>query len=213
MPSLEQAKQIIEAWLDFYRSQEHPTIKNKTIGEVFEMGKGSGIDIDLLNELMMDEVIRKADRTTVKLFDLEYTCNELYGISGKVKVKYSLSNLETVLIYSLKGEFIGKAELIKTYNAMAKYFGNVIDMYSVKQAQKAQNALIKSTMKKTKLLTGNGKTFENIPWAQITDNTPEIKLIEDKTIKAKPKFDPLEGFYERNSYLIQKKEGENNYGN
>lgn len=213
VPTLEQAKQIIEAWLDFYRSQLHPVIKDKTIGELFEQGKGSGVDIELLNELMMDEVIRKIDRTTVKLFDLEYTCKELYGISGKVKVKYSLSNLETVLIYSLKGDFIGKAELIKTYNAMAKYFGNVIDIYSVKQAQKAQNAFIKNTMKKTKLLTGNGKVFENIPWAQITDNSPDIKLIEDKKTASKPKFDPLEGFYERNSHLLKKKEGENNYGN
>ena len=59
---------------------------------------------------------------------------------------------------------------------------------------------------------GNGKPFEDVQWAQITNNTPDIKLIEDKSIP-KPKFDPLEGFYERNSHLLKKKEGENIYGN
>ena len=200
IPTIEQAKLIIEEWLKYYRSQLHKTIKNKTIDEVFNAGKGTGINIDMLDELMMKEEIRTLRRSTIKFLGHEYTGNNLYGINDKVVVKYSLFDISKLKIYSLKGEYIGEAETVIKYNAMAKYFGSANDIYTLKQAQKQQNKFIKDSMKKTKTLMGKNNPFDDLPWAKNQD----VIQIEEKREKKK-KYE-ITGYENAHLYLPKKQE-------
>lgn len=196
IPTLEQAKLIIAEWLKFYRSKE---IKNgKTINDIFEEGKGSGVNIDMLDELMMKSEIRTVKRNTIKFFGYEYTSNDLYGIKDKVYIKYSLFDISKIKIYSIKGEYICEAETVIKYNPMAKYFGSPTDIYTLKQAQKAQNAFIKGTIKNTKVLMGKAP-LENLPWGKI----PEVIPIEDKK-QIKKKYE-ITGYENAHKYLPEKK--------
>ena len=124
IPNIQQTINIIEEWLKFYRSQPCPHVQGKTIGEVFDEGKGEGVDISSLDDLMMMQQIRKIGRNGVKLFDTLYYAPELYGINDKVIVKYSLFDISRVKIYSLAGEYICDAERDKIVSPMAYHFGD-----------------------------------------------------------------------------------------
>lgn len=181
IPTIKQAKIIIEEWLKFYRSSKHPHDKTKTVGEIFESGKGSGVDIELLDELMMSSVLRTARKNTIKLFNQEYTTAALYGKTGKFLVKYSLFDISKIKIYTQKGEYIGEASAIIPIKALAKEYGSACDYYTFKKQQKEQNMLIKNTIKKTKELLTTSKPFDDIPWSQAQD----VIEIEPKRIKKK----------------------------
>ncbi len=197
IPTLEQAKLIIDEWLKFYRSKKLDN--GQTINEIFESGKGTGINSDMLDELMMKEEIRAVKRNTIKLFGYEYTSNDLYGIKDKVCIKYSLFDISKIKIYSLKGEYIGEAHTVIQYNPMAKYFGSATDIYTLKQAQKQQKALIKGSLNKTKLLMGKSNPFEEISWAQ----EQQIVSIDEKRPKKK-KYE-ITGYENAHRYLPDKK--------
>ncbi|MGN0013908.1 MAG: Mu transposase C-terminal domain-containing protein [Candidatus Gastranaerophilaceae bacterium] len=196
IPTLEQAKLIIAEWLNFYRSKELDN--GKTINEVFEEGKGTGVNIDMLDELMMKSEVRNVRRNTIKFFGYEYTSNDLYGIKDKVYIKYSLFDISKIKVYSRKGEYICEAATVIKYNPMAKYFGNATDIYSLKQAQKIQNSLINKTVKDTKAVMGN-TSFENLPWGKIPD------VIEaEETTGTKKKYE-ITGYTNAHRYLPEKK--------
>lgn len=196
IPTLEQAKLIIAEWLNFYRSKE---LENgKTINDIFEEGKGSGINIDMLDELMMKSEVRTVKRNTIKFFGYEYTSNDLYGIKDKVYIKYSLFDISKIKVYSIKGEYICEAETVIKYNPMAKYFGSAKDIYTLKQAQKAQNALIKGTMKNTKLLMGKSST-DILPWGKIPD------VLSAEEVKGTKKKYEITGYTNAHRYLPDKK--------
>ena len=103
IPTLEQAKHYVNCWLEFYRSQPCPNVPGKTIGEVFNEGKGSGFDVDLLDDLMMAEEVRKVGRNGVKFLNSHYYSHDLYGIKDKIVLKYSLFDLSYIKAYTQKG--------------------------------------------------------------------------------------------------------------
>ncbi len=174
-PTIQQAKFIIEEWLKYYRSRPHPHNKNEKIGDVFNSGIGKGVDIDMLDELMMSSVLRTVRKNTIQLFNQEYISENLYGRTGKFVVKYSLFDISKIKIYSQKGEYIGTASTVVPVKALAREFGDACDLYNYKMQQKRQNAYIKSTMQKTKALIGSSNPFDDIPWTQLPDDVVQLK--------------------------------------
>lgn len=184
IPTIEQAKIIIETWLnEYHRKRPCPYDKSKTIAEMFEMGKGKGVDIEMLDELMMSECIRKAKRNMVKLFGLEYECDELYGLDDKFVIKYSLFDISKIKIYSLKGEYIGEAHTVEPVKAFAKD-GSAVDLYNYRMKQKKYNQMLKNTINKTQSLIGKNP-FNKVNFAQISEN--KVIDIEQKENNKKRK--------------------------
>lgn len=146
IPTIEQAVLGINAWLDFYRSRECPNVSGKTIGEVFNQGRGDGVDITALDDLMMAQEERKICRNGVRMFNTYYWNSALYGINDTVVVKYSLLDITKVKVYSKCGDFICEAETVKEAHPMAGYLGSATDVYSLKQALKQNKNMIKQTM-------------------------------------------------------------------
>lgn len=146
IPTIEQAVLGINAWLDFYRSRECPNVSGKTIGEVFNEGRGDGVDITALDDLMMAQEERKICRNGVRMFNTYYWNSALYGINDTVVVKYSLLDITKVKVYSKCGDFICEAETVKEAHPMAGYLGSATDVYSLKQALKQNKNMIKQTM-------------------------------------------------------------------
>jgi len=191
-PSIQQAKLIIEAWLQFYRSQKSPDFENKTIGEVFNEGIGSGVNEDMLDELMMKSEKRTVKRNIIRIFGLEYSSAALYGFNTEVIIKYSLFDITKIKAYTMRGAFIGEIPLITQVKAIAKD-GSALDMYNYKQELKRQKDARKLTIKKTKLLMGGSLINDVIPLR--LDAPPEVMLLEDKQAeKANPEIDLLEAF-------------------
>ncbi len=179
VPTIQEALGAIEKWLEFYRSQPCPNVPNKTIGEVFNEGKGEGVNESMLNDLMMAEVVRKVGRNGVTLFGNHYFNESLYGIKDSVVVRYSLFDISRILVYSRKGEYICEATTVLKVDAMAEYLGDATDAYTFKQELKRVKAPIKNTMRIANRFKGN---FNALP----AQNAPvSIEKKRQKTIKAK----------------------------
>lgn len=180
VPTVEETIAALEKWFDFYRSQPCPHVKGKTIGEVFNEGKGSGVDINQLDELMMAQQTRVVRRNGVKMFNNMFFSNELYGVRDTVVVKYSLLNIFKVKIYSLLGEYVCEAEALKELHPMAAYLGDANDITTLNQAIKDKKALVKKTMTDAKALVPR---LREQTWQQAV-RPKKIKANEVKTIKS-----------------------------
>lgn len=146
IPTISQAVQGIDAWLEFYRSRECPNAKGKTIGEVFNEGRGDGVDIEKLDDLMMAQEERKICRNGVRMFNTYYWHKDLYTIDDTVIVKYSLLDITKVKVYSKCGDFICVAKASEACHPVAEYLGDATDVYSLKQAIKQNKNMIKQTI-------------------------------------------------------------------
>jgi putative transposase len=147
VPTLEQANTYFENWLKFYRSQPCPHVPGKTIGQVFNEGRGTGVDINILDELMLASDARKVGRNGVKFLNAHYFAEELYGLKENVIIRYNLLDLSSVKVYTQKGEFICTAQTSMEVHPLAGYMGDATDMSNLKNALKQQKKLRNQTMR------------------------------------------------------------------
>jgi len=180
IPTIEEVKDYFGGWLQFHRSHPCPYNKDgKTIGQVFDEGKGSGVDIDLLDDLMMAQEMRVIQRNGVRLFNTWYYNEALCGIHDKVVVKYSLLDISSVKIYSLRGEFICRATTVMAVHPVASILGDAKDVYSLNQALKQQKRAITKTVKACKAISSK-KLQKQV---EIIDQKPKKKTENKKPEK------------------------------
>lgn len=185
IPTIEEAIDIVNAWLEFYRSQPCPADKSRTIGEVFNEGKGSGVDTEQLDDLMMSaHKVRTIGRNGIKMFGNYYYHPALYEIEGKVNVRYSLFNIFEIKVYSQKGEFICRAEALKEIHPFAAQLGEANDEAALKRALSEQKKFEKATLKKAKsLLPGVNKKYVDWQKEKIAQSKPAKKEIKEEKYK------------------------------
>ena len=179
IPTIQQAIEGINAWLEFYRSRECPNVKGKTIGEVFNEGRGDGIDISKLDDLMMAQEERKICRNGVRMFNTYYWHKDLYSIDDTVIVKYSLLDITKVKVYSRCGDFICEAKTVKECHPVAAYLGEAKDVYSLKQAIKQNKNMINQTMKAALGLVPQQKVKTD--WQEVKPLLNQVKKQNKKT--------------------------------
>lgn len=190
IPTIEQAVQGINAWLDFYRSRECPNVSGKTIGEVFNEGRGDGIDNSILDDLMMAQEERKICRNGIRMFNTYYWHSALYGIDDSVIVKYSLLDITKIKVYSKCGDFICVAEMVKEVHPMAEHLGDATDVYSLKQAIKQNKNMINQTIKAAVGLIPQQKI--KTEWQEIkADLKPVKKAVKKKQYNLFPAVSTL----------------------
>lgn len=148
IPTIEQLSMMLDYYMEYHRSLECPNVKGKTIGEVFESGKGSGIDLEKLDDLMMSKEIRTINRDGIRFLNADYYNDCLYGVKERVQIKYSLLDLTKIKVYTLNNEFICYANRVMPIHPMATYLGDVKDQEELKQKLKQQKSLEKQTVKK-----------------------------------------------------------------
>ena len=179
VPTIQETVNAIEEWLKFYRSQPCVNVKGKTIGEVFNEGRGDGVDPDLLNDLMMVQAIRTVGRNGIRLFSQWYYSEELTGLKDDVVVKYSLTDIFKVKIYSQKSEFICTAEAIEEIHPMAEYLGTAKDVYSYKRALKAKKKIEQKIMQEAYKTVPRLK--KNLEWETIKPVAETPKKVTKKS--------------------------------
>ena len=147
IPTIEQLSMMLDYYMEYHRSLECPNVKGKTIGEVFESGKGSGIDLEKLDDLMMSKEIRTINRDGIRFLNADYYNDCLYGVKERVQIKYSLLDLTKIKVYTLNNEFICYADRVMPIHPMATYLGNIKDKEELNQKLKQQKSLEKQTIK------------------------------------------------------------------
>ncbi len=181
IPTVEQLTQMLDCYMEFHRSLECPNFKGKTIGEIFKEGKGKGVNINELDDLMMHTQIKTINRNGIRFLKADYYNEALYGLQGRVIIKYSLSDLTKIKIFSLKNKFICDAERIAPIHPMAEYLGDIKDQQELKFKIKQQKTLEKQTIKEIKnyFKTEHIKPLEwqNVP--QITSRSNQNREVEE----------------------------------
>lgn len=148
MPTIEQVTQVLEIWMQKYHyEQSCPHVEDKTIGEVLASGKGEGVNIDTLDDLMMAREIKNIYRNGILFLKNNYYDEALFGYKKKVIIKYSLFDLSSIKVYKLNGEFICTAKRVEPIHPLANYLGEVKDIEDLKQKTKLKKQLEKRTEK------------------------------------------------------------------
>ena len=165
IPTIEETIKMIDMWLKFKNSQPCTNAPNMTITEVLENRKKQNIDISLLDDLMLATEVKTIQRNGVRFLHCDYFDERLYGLRGKVLVKYNLFDLTSVKVFTPKGEYLCTAERVTETHPMAKILGTVEDLEDYKQKIQKQQKLKRKTINSVKKLLTND----------------EIKLIEARS--------------------------------
>ena len=169
IPTTEETIKMIDMWLSFKNSQLCPNAQDKTIAEVLSERKRQNIDINTLDDLMLAAEVKTIQRNGIRFLNCDYFDEKLYGLRGKVLVKYNLFDLANVKVFTPKGEYLCTAERVTETHPMAKILGNVKDFEDYKQKIVKQRQLIKKTINSVKQYLNN----------------EEVKFIEQKMAKPK----------------------------
>ncbi|MEW5745244.1 MAG: transposase [Nitrospirota bacterium] len=173
VPTIEETVHLLEAWLEFHRSQECPHVKGISIGDVFSQGKGPGVDVAGLDDLMMDAKITRIDRNGIRFLSGDYYDDNLYGLKEQAVIKYSLFDLSAVKVYAVSGEFICVARRVTPVHPLARITGTAADYDSVKRGIAQQKRLARQTLKLAKEFKRAGGTVE-LDWQKVTEIAPRI---------------------------------------
>ena len=155
IPTIEETIKMIDMWLKFKNSQPCTNAPNMTIAEVLESRKKQNIDINMLDDLMLATEVKTIQRNGVRFLNCDYFDERLYGLRGKVLVKYNLFDLTSVKVFTQKGEYLCTAERVTETHPMAKILGTVEDLEDYKQKIQKQQKLKRKTINSVKKLLTN----------------------------------------------------------
>ncbi len=196
IPTIEETIKMIDMWVKFKNSQPCTNAPNMTIAEVLENRKKQNIDKNLLDDLMLATEVKTIQRNGIRFLNCDYFDERLYGLRGKVLVKYNLFDLTSVKIFTPKGEYLCTAERVTETHPMAKLLGTVEDLEDYKQKIQKQQKLRRKTINYVKQYLSN----EEVKFI-------EQKMDEPKEVEFKPHSNSLQTLFKNNSekyeYLIK----------
>jgi putative transposase len=176
IPTIEQTVDMVNIWIEsYYEEQPHPHIKGKTIGQVFNEGKGPGVDIAALDDLMLAHEVKRVGPNGIRFLGADYYDDAFVGIREKVIVKYAITDLTSVRVYDTDGCFLCTAKRFDSVHPLAAQLGSAKDLAEVRHLQNKQKSIARATIriaKETKELLSERK--KALPWADIIEAVPRI---------------------------------------
>lgn len=155
-------------WLDQYHNRQKTSghLKGLTPAEVFEAGRGEGVDKKELNYLMMDAQVTKLYRKGIRFAGTWYYNEALFGkqidAGDEVYFKYDLFDRKSILVYDVEGNQICEAFDVSKVHPAAALLG------SNEQTEEVKKQLtLKESLKKT--VVGSYRQYVE------TEVFPEVK--------------------------------------
>jgi len=152
VPTMIDSHRAIAAWFDHYAAREqgpNSHLAGQRPQELFDAGRGPGVDPVALRILMMKKEERKIYGRGVKVFDKgEWYYNPaLYGRNHKVYVRYDLQERDSVLIYDQRtDEFICEASRVDKVHPAARILGSEADVSRLENQLEMIGSLKKQTV-------------------------------------------------------------------
>lgn len=110
--TLEETYEWLAYWFELYASRPQATthLRGRTPGEVFEEGRGPGVDMDRLTLLMLQKEIRNISKDGIRLDGRLFWHEALFNRRHPVLVRYDWQlSPYTVLVYDLDGNRLCEA--------------------------------------------------------------------------------------------------------
>lgn len=191
VPTIEQALILVREWLKFKHSQPCPNDRTKTIQQMLDSIQRQNINESQLDDLMMATEIKHIGRNGIRFLKADYFNDALYGIREKCIIKYNLNDLSYIKIYSIKGEFLCRADRVTATHPLAHLMGEIKDIEDYKQKIRKQKQLQNKTLKAVK----QHFSLEDIDlikskFIEAEIATEEISVIEKQEIKKEKVKEP-----------------------
>ena len=126
--TLEQAHRAIASWFDVYASRpQRGHLEGRTPLDVFEAGKGPGVDPNELQSLMLDFEVRNIKRNGISFLGQHYYDPALYSRRHPVIVRYDIQDPSCVYVFEKSGRFICEARPVEKIHPAANILGTAED--------------------------------------------------------------------------------------
>jgi putative transposase len=185
VPEISEVNEALFNFIEFFVDQPSRGLGNQTPREIFNAGKGSGIDPFKLHYLMMERKITTIHRNGFTLFGCNWYDEALYGYRDQVVVKYSLFNLSQMYVFNMKNEFLCAVKPISKTHPLASILGIPKDVEEVKR-QIAHNRKLKRDTVNLFRRIGH-KASEMFPWKEIVQEVPNVVEALEKIESEKPR--------------------------
>ena len=189
VPTIREASQIVSAYFGWYVQTPHDGLGGRTPLEVFEAGRGPGIDPAILHSEFLWRKAVPADRCRITLWGVDYESDALHGFRGKVLAMFDTADMEQIYLHTLDGQYIGEALPTVGLHPMARAFNDEASIARLDFEMKRQGRL-KKQAKKSLLALGvdpKGTTLlDSLPYAE---KVPVSRT--QKKIEAAPEPAPL----------------------
>jgi transposase len=126
IPTTDEVSEIMFQWREEYIDEILPSRKGLTARQMFEDGKGTGLDPQALYFLMMAVEVKSIRRNRFTFAGIDWTGPCLYGYKDKILIRYSLSDFSQIYVFDSKNQFMGivtqagKADPINDWQAAKK---------------------------------------------------------------------------------------------
>jgi hypothetical protein len=178
VPTIQETNELMIRWRDLFARQSLRGRDDCTAQEIFDQGKGPGVDPGELTYLMMERDIKMVHRNGVTWLGWNWFDEALYGYKDKVVIRYSYSDLSQIYVFTGNGQFLCAARPVEKVHPMASESENPKDMEAVKQVIRTQKRLKTATKNLCSLL--DAQAGKGIDWDAKYRRSPEIA----ETIKA-----------------------------
>lgn len=203
--TIDQAHMAIAAWFDEYaRRPQSGHLDGATPIEIFEAGRGPGVDIQSLDLMMLAEHIASPNRNGVYFLGRNYYHPDLANIRHKVLIRYDLQKRDSVLVYRADtGEFMCEATDLGKVHPAACILGTEADrekltaMIELKKRQEKEASTYARRLLETEILPEHQRRMETI-----VIQSPAVspaKQIEEKPLD----HDQIQRDFEKNMADIQ----------
>lgn len=126
--SLQQAHEILACWFDDYANRpQRGHLDGQTPIEVFNAGRGPGVDEAELVELMLSIELRTIRKEGISLMGRTYYHPALYGRREPVVVRYDLQDRGAIWVYEKDGGLLCRAEPKCGVHPAARTLGSETD--------------------------------------------------------------------------------------
>jgi putative transposase len=118
IPTVSELNQIIYQWVDDCSNEPLPKRQGLTSKQIFEEGKGPGIDPKQLFFLMMDVKPAFVRRGRFRFAGIDWESPCLYRYGGKILIRYCLSDFSQIYVFDTKDNYMGTATQCDKANAI-----------------------------------------------------------------------------------------------
>jgi len=143
VPDIKQTDVIIAAWAyDEYAKRPHSGLKGECPIDVWNAGKGPGIDAEGLRYLMMTQEIKTIHRNGITLFGLHFWDEALYGYRKQVLIRHDILDLSEIYVHTADdSEFICTARPFRGVHPVARLSDNPLDLEAVQECLRTKKKL------------------------------------------------------------------------
>jgi len=123
-PTIDQLFEIMLQWREEYIDEPRPRRGGLTARQIFDDGKGVGLDPKALCFLMMAVEVKRVSRSRFTFAGIDWEGPCIYGYKGRVIIRYSLSDLSKIYVFDINDRYMmgtvtqcGKSDPIKDWQA------------------------------------------------------------------------------------------------